>query len=417
MKTPPDEHVIPGRSDPKPVSAEERQQELGNLLHSGIAREHTHLHDLLSYLGTKSLSDSGEPLKEYVIGVEALRKPSGYDPRLDPTVRVEVAKLRKKLQEYYQGPGADHPVKMMIPRGGYAPAYFREVPPARHRPRSRFLPVAAAVTLVATVALVVLVRANTRPAQGDPELRAFWAPFLADATPTLLVYGTPLFVKMNRTYYRDPHINSPEEGAEQDGLQRVLRALEPSETRPVFTFTGSGEAEALFLLTRLLAPHNVALAAEPSSSVSWEDLKHRNVILLGGRKFIPMILDLPHKRKFEALSRAIVNLHPQGKEPAEYRTVSRTPHGEITHEYALISVYPGISAGTVLMAIESSSTEGTLLATEFITRAETVRELIGRNVLPIPAGKAVRPFQVVVGAKLNKGVPVSLFYVNHAIVP
>jgi hypothetical protein len=130
-----------------------------------------------------------------------------------------------------------------------------------------------------------------------------------------------------------------------------------------------------------------------------------------------MIPDLPHKRRFEAVSRAIVNLQPQGKEPAEYRTVSKTPHGEITDEYALISFYPGISAGTSLLALESSSSEGTLAAAEFITRAETVRELVTRKVVPAPNKRAMRPFQVVVGAKLNRGVPVSLFYVNHAIVP
>jgi hypothetical protein len=52
-----------------------------------------------SWRGKKSL-ENGDPLKEYTIGVEALGKPTDYDPRLDPTVRVDISKLRAKLREY-----------------------------------------------------------------------------------------------------------------------------------------------------------------------------------------------------------------------------------------------------------------------------------------------------------------------------
>lgn len=127
-----------------------------------------------------------------------------------------------------------------------------------------------------------------------------------------------------------------------------------------------------------------------------------------------MIPDLPHQAKFEAVSRAIVSRRPAGNEPAEYRTVSRTPHGEITEEYGLISVFPGLSEGSRLIILDSSSTEATLAAAEFLTRADTIRELV-RHKVPLPTGKhIVRPFQVVIGAKLNQGVPTRLFYVTHA---
>ncbi|MBI4476367.1 MAG: hypothetical protein HY654_04285, partial [Acidobacteria bacterium] len=87
-------------------SREEKQRELDALLRGGIVRERTCLHSLLCYLGKKAIEDSTGPVKEYTIGIEALGKPEDYDPRLDPTVRVDIGKLRTKLRDYYQGPGS-----------------------------------------------------------------------------------------------------------------------------------------------------------------------------------------------------------------------------------------------------------------------------------------------------------------------
>lgn len=393
---------------PRGLGIAQRRRELDNLLAAGLAREHSHLYDLLVYLGTKALEEPDAPLKEYVVGVEALRKPPEYDPRLDPTVRVEVARLRKKLEDYYRGPGVDHPVRMEIPKGGYLPVFTEPAQPPLERGR-RWLTLAGVAA--AALAIVLLLLLGLRPgARLDRELEAFWRPWFANPHPSLLVYGTPLFIKMNRSYYRDPRINSKEEMAEQPRLARVLEALTPAETRPVFTFTGVGEAEAMFLLTRVLAGRRGSLDARPSSSLSWDDLKGRNVIFLGGRKYNSMIAGLPHKRKFEEANRAIVNLQPRAGEPAAYRTASRTPHGELTEEYALISVSSGLSSGTLMMTLDSSSTEGTLAAAEFITRPDTVRDLVKRDLSP------TRPFQVVIRAKLNQGVPVGLSYVTHAVV-
>jgi hypothetical protein len=66
------------------ASRGERQQELDYLLASGIVRENTQLYNLLAYLGRKSFADLTGPLKEYVIGIEALGKPEDYDPASGP---------------------------------------------------------------------------------------------------------------------------------------------------------------------------------------------------------------------------------------------------------------------------------------------------------------------------------------------
>ena len=106
------------------IPREERERELQALLQSGLVRENTDLYTLLRYLGKKSL-ENGDALKEYTIGVEALGKPRDYDPRLDPTVRVDISKLRAKLREYYREQGAAKAVHFEIPRGEYHLTFVR----------------------------------------------------------------------------------------------------------------------------------------------------------------------------------------------------------------------------------------------------------------------------------------------------
>src|SRR4030095_1424816 len=61
-----------------------------------------------------------ESLKEYRIGVEVFDRGRDFDPRVDPIVRVQATKLRSKLVEYYAGDGANDPIVISIPKGGYA---------------------------------------------------------------------------------------------------------------------------------------------------------------------------------------------------------------------------------------------------------------------------------------------------------
>jgi len=55
-------------------------------------------------------------LKEIVIGVDVFGRKADYDPRNDPVVRMEAAKLRARLAEYYAGPGKKQPATASVSR-------------------------------------------------------------------------------------------------------------------------------------------------------------------------------------------------------------------------------------------------------------------------------------------------------------
>ncbi|MFN7956120.1 MAG: hypothetical protein U0610_30690 [bacterium] len=71
---------------------------------------------------------STESPKEYRIGVEVFDRGKDFDPRIDPIVRVQAAKLRSKLLEYYAGEGASDPIVITIPKGSYAPEFAPRAP-------------------------------------------------------------------------------------------------------------------------------------------------------------------------------------------------------------------------------------------------------------------------------------------------
>ena len=78
---------------------------------------------LLRYLVERTLDGRGDTLKEYVVGVELFNRGDQFDPRVDTIVRVEVRRLRAKLDEYYGGPGASDPMRIDVPRGAYVPTF------------------------------------------------------------------------------------------------------------------------------------------------------------------------------------------------------------------------------------------------------------------------------------------------------
>src|SRR3982751_5465091 len=62
-------------------------------------------------------------LKESVLGREVYDRGSDFDGRLDPIVRTEMRRLRRKLVEYYQSGGSADSVVIEIPKGGYVPCF------------------------------------------------------------------------------------------------------------------------------------------------------------------------------------------------------------------------------------------------------------------------------------------------------
>ena len=74
------------------------------------------------------LHNRQDRIKAYTIGVEVLRRDPKFDPQLDPIVRVEATRLRRAIERYYAGPGANDPLLIDLPRGSYVPTFRHREP-------------------------------------------------------------------------------------------------------------------------------------------------------------------------------------------------------------------------------------------------------------------------------------------------
>jgi TolB-like protein/Tfp pilus assembly protein PilF len=95
----------------------------------------------LQFVVQAALGGRADGLKEYLVGVEVFDRAASFDPRIDTIVRVEAVKLRKRVQEYYRGPGRKDPVVIDLPKGSYVPQFrqraSRSSTNGQSRPSSR----------------------------------------------------------------------------------------------------------------------------------------------------------------------------------------------------------------------------------------------------------------------------------------
>jgi Malectin domain len=88
------------------------------------------LANLLRYMGEHYLRGEGDRLTEYYIATEVFgRSKDLFDSGEDAIARVEAHRLRKRLKEFYDGPGKDRALQISIPLGTYVPTVVRRDDP------------------------------------------------------------------------------------------------------------------------------------------------------------------------------------------------------------------------------------------------------------------------------------------------
>jgi hypothetical protein len=102
---------------------EAERAELDAILNSGMLGRANNLVRLLTFVCEKHFEGATAEIKEYNIAVQALGRPHDFDPQVDTIVRVTAHALRKRLDDYYRTPGAEHTVRICLPPGGYVPKF------------------------------------------------------------------------------------------------------------------------------------------------------------------------------------------------------------------------------------------------------------------------------------------------------
>jgi hypothetical protein len=253
-------------------------------------------------------SIAGKAPKEIEVAVDAFGKGAEFDVSQDAMVRVYIHKLRRKLEEFYAGPGSAEPVRLSIPKGEYrfvaenaavpAPVVEEELPmpPPANPPRRWLMPVLVISAVLNIIVLAVVFLRSSQPADDLREVRenAIWSPLLNDDRPIFVVVGdyyifgeTDDSMEVKRLV-REFDINSPQDLENHVKLNPELgdRYMDME-----LSYLPTASAYALRDVMPVLAPANKRVRIVTMSQLNPAVIKSSDVVYVGYLSGLGMLSD------------------------------------------------------------------------------------------------------------------------------
>ncbi len=197
------------------------REQLDRILKSKTFQQSRRRQRFLEYIVNEALAGRSERLKGYNVALEVFDRPETFDANVDPVVRIEAARLRDKLREYYDAEGQSDRIRIDLPKGSYTPQIeFRDAAPvgasAGHTQFSGDSRWRMAVPVLALVLVLGAVSAWIT--------RAHWAPFpkiaVEDPAPSVPAIAVLPFLNLSG----DPTQDYFSDGLTEDILTELSRA-------------------------------------------------------------------------------------------------------------------------------------------------------------------------------------------------
>lgn len=383
------------------------------ILESSTFRKAVALRRLLVYLW----ENRHQGVTEYAIAVDALQRRPDFDPRVDATVRVHIARLRQKLKEYHESEGAVAGLVLTVPPGSYhleiqeRPS-VPEAQPLAHAPnRWRGVAIAAILTAVAAVGMAVSSRRTPAPPPLAP-LPAVWSSFWSNGKPVKLVIPTPVFYSWpgSPLRARDVQVNDSQGYTDSAPLRRLAGLFGPPRVSQ--SYAVASDALGAVRLVQFLSSTGRSLEVAGAGDLSLELFGNHNLIIMGFPNASPHMRELQARTHFATVDgRTVTNRRSAPGEPQAW-SERRLSEDRIAMP-GLIAILPGQGPGTQLMLF--SATRTAPLASFLISPAgaRALDQVWARNGSPAY-------FEVVVmtetsASSLVKGTPVAFRAVSPSL--
>ena len=430
---------------PAEPTAEEKLDQLNRILHSREFQGSESLTSLLRYLVKDAIANPNVAVKEYTIAVEVFGRSTDFDPRTDSVVRVQSKRLRSKLHEYYETEGRGEKVLIDVPKGHYKVAFSylqnngasalrengqlnaisqeSEVAGGAKTASWKIVVITALTSVLLTLGSMFVLNGSFKAKTGDGSTHAIeafgpvWAPFLRNSGSSLIVVSNPPVYRFLNDSDPDARLADSVEITPQQ-LQRLTDVLKNKlvikQSRPprlvlsTGDYTGMGEAIGLYHLSNLFRSAGRSVTLKQSRTVSAEDLKNHDVILLGSTWVNEWVEKLPVKEDFTySVNATIIDSRPQPGEEREYAP-KYNASGAVQEDYALITIKPGVTDEHSLMILSGILSEGTQAAAEYVTRPEYLNSLNQR--LKQMSGEEGHPkyYQVLLKVDVDNGIPTTV---------
>jgi hypothetical protein len=386
------------------------------------------LRELLQYLAEQTIGGCAHELTEQHIGETLFRKPAGYTPLEDSSVRVHVRQLRLKLHEYFDGVGREEKLIVEIPRGSYAPVFrnakvaanttvaVAETVPVRSWTLASLLPWALCGILVVSCAAILYRSQNGVHRAVVPVAAPPW-PFsqIFDARhQTVIVvadgnYGMMRILSGQRgSLDQYIHRDFPQKSA-------ISKLGEFGSTFDDYisnsTLTSFADVADAVSLVKVAGPLQKQVFVRSAKDLKVRDLDRENYVFIGSPASNPWVALFQDKLNFRETEAAVgksikafSNTHPLAGEQAQYQGLRWT--GMEGEDYATISLLPNMTHDGSILILQGLQQEGTEAAGRFLMDAENRHEL--QRALKIQVSDTVNDnvwFEALIRSRTESGAP------------
>ena len=365
------------------LSHDERWELVTRMVASHHFGKGVQLRELLLYLGKRAILSPDEDVSEREIGSRVLGRRPDYDPQADNIVRVQIRRLRQKLDEYFSGDGRDERVVISIPRGSHVLRFeprailnpMEQVGPAARPLANHWITYLMAVVAVAVIAFfagrISGLRSST-PAMARKEatVNSLWARMFSKDQSTSIVIADSSFVIIQNALQKNITLNQyidrsyrNQIEAANPGIREVLRMISGRQ------YTSLADAMLSSELRSIGMQLGARVAVRYARHMNIRDFNSGNFVLIGSSHGVPWAelfepnLNFHFERVGKEQRFGFRNIRPLEGESSMY--TSAAPTNGPQESYATISMLPNLAKNGSVLMLAGVTMEATEAAGEF----------------------------------------------------
>ncbi|WP_263377607.1 hypothetical protein [Granulicella paludicola] len=356
----------------------------------------------LEFICVSLIEGRAREINEQQIGIHVFGRSAAYSASDDSIVRSQARLLRQRLEEYFETECPQSRLIVTIPKGGYVPVFeprseaqpvavqtpelqspagqtvFSASPhgnssaPIPSRSRASVFGFVALVSVVLVLGLLLagLVYQRIYVQRSANAADALWSKLFTPSRPVLIVPSDDalvLFQEFTRVpvqlddYLSDAYLTKV-------NLPSIGGAPLSADWFASHQYTSSADLNLALRLGRL--PQAIAAEVETRNArvLRIDDLKSRNVVLIGGTGANPWVslfqsrLNFDVKWDWKASEGFVLNKHPAKGEASIYR---ETVADGARRSYGVLAFLPGIEGNGEALLFEGTGMAGTESAADF----------------------------------------------------
>jgi hypothetical protein len=411
-----------------PSASDPRRALVDRIIVSSTFAKCERLSSLLAYVCDLTLHGRVKEINEQKIGEAVFGRPRNYDSSVDGIVRTQASRLRQRLDLYFSEEGADEPIRIVIPRGGYVPVFEPRLTPVvpmiaptvlleqradKVDVRGAFwglrsAAIAWSLIAILLMAILAILLVNRNAAKGQvtrASVHPLWSQIFVAEQRTLEVPGDSGMVMWQGLTGKSVGLAEYLNGDYRTNL--LSKTSTPLQDAAVDMggrrYTSIVDLEAAKSLSLMAQSFQSKLEVRYARDVRPNDLKQGNVILVGAAEANPWVELFEHNMNFvffnDRVRRifSVLNREPRGAEPRQWDS----PYTDAQHRvYAVVAFLPNLGGNGNALILEGTSMAGTESAWDFVADDSQLLPFLQRI---RRADGTVPHFEVVLGTNNMSG--------------